>query len=935
MVMGSTSLWADPSDNVTADQPLYQRVKKLENYGLLDLRDQAVLDQGLPVTRLELAFYTEKAKVRFEAPTLASPFPTPTMTAAPTSTPGIQVPPSAAGIEIPPSAPGAPASPLGIPGIPGMQAPASAPGVQAPASPAGVQAPVSASGIQAPASPAGIQAPPSPATNGAPLLAPAPSGPGMPLPAGISPLSPESVPTFTLPTAPASSALPGSLTAPEKSAIRTEIDELLKELHQESEMLRNRVGLDDYRIQQQQTELDKLKSVQDEIDAIFNKANKTVGNPPKFSTVSDMRVENMNVSGITQISASSFKSEVNLGVWSDLGGKGSISVGLGTYIYSSISDPSSAPASIYLFAPKITFSMDGMLGHWDNTFAVEDYTADVYLGDFSRGLPLSNLAYEHPFDIKIYSTDQNMKNWDDYMNNLGYVPSFSSFSSQSNSGVVFDGIYMLGSNLPLVSKEAKAVILFGRMGTVNTSENDEHRLEEGLKYSQPWLGGFLQTTLSAEFVNENFGITPPNTPAMDQRNYDLDMVFNLNPFSLTLKGGFSQLETGMYTPLNQGVTIYSPSPLEAPAGQASLSYYPFTVYYTAISDTFSDLQGTAYTAGFNLNNYGYSYADSASNPHECYYGFVGMVDDMISDRYGWRANIGWQGRQQPWMKSWPSILDDILINLDVAKKTEYSVIDDETGRNVIETYKLVNVFYPDDLGLWGNSIWGGYSGPLTVGQAYMNNISGIRNDATTEAIIDGLGVGYMERIPFILPVNNEPVQDINGKPVTFSNGTNTYLNLDNLKTFNYVALKVKLQFNKMMGLAQPFYGSIYFNDNQISGTTTTPSLMNIPDPNRPGQTLANIPDMFSQTVWDWAVLYQLAKHLNLLGDYGLELWNSDYTYPIVNSRTDCLGAGIAYDLPWGTGKLELRYKHLNYQDFTVTANSYQANQIYSYFLFQF
>ena len=61
-------LWADPSDNVTPDQPLYQRVKKLEDYGLLDPRDKAVLDQGLVVNRLELAFYVEKAKARLDTP---------------------------------------------------------------------------------------------------------------------------------------------------------------------------------------------------------------------------------------------------------------------------------------------------------------------------------------------------------------------------------------------------------------------------------------------------------------------------------------------------------------------------------------------------------------------------------------------------------------------------------------------------------------------------------------------------------------------------------------------------------------------------------------------------------------------------------------------------------------------------------------------------
>ena len=717
-----------------------------------------------------------------------------------------------------------------------------------------------------------------------------------------------------------------------QDALRKEIDDLLKELHQESEVLRNRTGLDDYRIQQDQVELNKLKDVQDEVDSTFKKANKS-GGVPHFSTISDIRVENVNVSGLTQISATSVKNEVNLGAWSDLGGKGSISLGLGSYVYSSASDTPSAPASIYLFSPQIHWGMDGKLGHWDNTFAVEDYTADVDLGDFTRGNPLSNLRYEEPFEIKRYSTDKDMKNWDDYMTNLGYVPSYTSWITSNNTGIVFDGLYMIGSNLPLVSKDAKMTLLLGRMGRNGTAAAvapdedapENHRLEEGLKYSQPWAGGFLQTAFSGYWVNENLGITPLNSPAMDSQNYEADMAFNIQPFFLSLKGGYSQFYTGVETvgpyslvPGTTNVDITNPSPLKGPAGQASLSYYPFTLYYTAISDSYSDPNASVYTAGVNLDKYGYAYTGT-----DWYYGYVGMVNDLISDRHGWRANLGWQGRQQDWMKSWPSILDDVIVNFDVASNTEYSVIPDEAGHNVIETYQLITVFYPDDTGMWGSSIWGGYGGAHPMGQAYVNNIGAIRNDGlgTAEPYITSLGIDYMQRIPFILPTANEPVQDINGKAVTVSSGTNTYTNLNNLKTFNYITLTTKLQLNKMLGMPQPFYGSFFFTDQEISGSQ--------------GSVIANIPDMFDQRVYDAAALYQVAKNLNLMADYGWETWTSSYTYPFINFRTDAIGVGLAYDLPWGGGKFELRYKHLNYQDYSVVANNYQANQIYSYFLFQF
>ncbi len=835
------ALWADPSDNVMPDNPLYQRVKNLGNYGLLDSQDQKILDEGRVVTRLELAFYTEKAKARLSTPqyTPTVPFTVPT--------PQVSLP--------------------------------------APAAPA----------------PAPVQAKPVPTPKPARALSPAAPAPSLPAPL----------------------AQP----ARSKSALQSEIDELLKELHQESQVLRNRVGLDDYRIEREQAQLDKLKDVQDEVDATFRKANKS-GGVPHFSSIADVRVENVHVSGLTQVSATSVKNEVNLGVWSDLGGKGSISLGLGSYLYSSASDTPSSPASIYLFSPSVNWGMDGQLGHWDNHVAVETYTADTDLGDFTRGNPLSNLRYEEPFEIKRYSTDKNMKNWDDYMTNLGYVPSATSWVAQSSTGIVFDGIYMLGSHLPLVSPDAKATLLFGRMGR-STNVPEFHRLEEGLKYSQPWLNGFLQTSFTGYWINENLGITPANTPTMDSQNYEADFGFDLKPFFLSLKGGYSQFYTG----IEQGVT--NPSPLEAPAGQASLSFYPLTLYYTAISDTYSDLNASVYTAGFNLNKYGYSYQPAV----DWEYGYVGMANDMISDRYGWRANLGWQGRQSDWMRDWPSILDDLIINLDVASNTEYSMIPDEAGHNVIESYQLVTVYYPDDTGMWGSEVWGGYGGPHAMATAYENNISAIRNDGfapnSTEYYLTQLGVDYLQRVPFILPTPNEPVQYVGGKPVTVSSGTNTYTNLDHLKTFNYITLTAKLQLNKMLGIPQPFYGSFFFTDHQISGTTTNPSLVNMPDPNRPGATLANIPNLFNQTVYDVAGLYQLTKNLNLLADYGLEFWTSNYTYPAVNWRTDSYGLGLAYDLPWGGGKFELRYKHLNYQDYSVVLNSYQADQAYSYFLFQF
>lgn len=307
LVEGFGPALADPNDNVTPDQSLYQRVKALEAYGLLDPRDQKVLDEGRVTTRLELAFYTEKAKARLEMPQFTPIAPAFTATFTP------------------------------VPALP-------TPTAEAPAAPPAMEP----------------QLPP-PAAE--------PMAPAAPAPAAIVPP----------PAAPVTPTV-------DKTAIQKEIDDLLLELHQESQVLRTHLGLDDYRLLQQQDELDKLKNTQDDVDSVFKKANKS-GGVPHFTSLASIRVENVHVSGLTQISATSVKNEANLGIWSDLGGKGSISLGLGSYVYSSASDSPSQPASIYLFSPKVTWGLDGKLGHWDTTVAVEDYTADTDMGDFSREIP--------------------------------------------------------------------------------------------------------------------------------------------------------------------------------------------------------------------------------------------------------------------------------------------------------------------------------------------------------------------------------------------------------------------------------------------------------------------------------------------------------------------------------------------------------------------
>ncbi|HEV2354766.1 MAG TPA: hypothetical protein VGR89_11010, partial [Puia sp.] len=320
----------------------------------------------------------------------------------------------------------------------------------------------------------------------------------------------------------------------------------------------------------------------------------------------------------------------------------------------------------------------------------------------------------------------------------------------------------------------------------------------------------------------------------------------------------------------------------------------------------------------------------------------GEVDNLVSDRYGWRLNLGWNGRQQDWMKGWPGFLDTFIVNLDVAQKMEYTAETASPPGNsadnyyVIEPFNEITFYYPDDEGLWGGNLWGGYANPAWPLRAnYSNNIDAIRNDG------DAANNNYdieryqfrisSERIPLIYPMYNPAT----GQIVT-SGGMNQYVNLDNLKTYNYLALTLKMKMDKWIGLPTPLDGSFYMADNEVSGISSNPALANVPT-NTPGQTvnLQNIPNLFEQRVFDWAVMVNVVKNVDLSGDIGLETWKSNYSWPMVDTRTNAYGIGLAWDIPWGGGKMEFRYKHIDYTDTYVPANDYSGDQYFSRMWFLF
>jgi hypothetical protein len=878
LALNTPFAWANPWEELGPDQTLYQRVKKLEVYGLLDSQDKEVLDHGKYVTRLELAFYTEKAKARISAPEFALPTPTPQ----------VSVPP-----------------PVSLPVF--------------------------------------------------------------------------ATPTMSVPSLPPNNPVVPALPTPVISdALKKEIDDLLKQLRDEAVYLRTQMALNDTRIQKQEDELDKLNAAQDEVDSIWKKANKSVGMPHFYENTS-MRFENFNVTGPLSEgepalnNAMRMVQQMDIGIYSDMGGKGTLSAGLGVLVpYTNASGivasgVGTSPVSLYMDNPSATFFLYGDMGKWDTTFAVETYNPSTTLDSFSRGFATYAIKrFEDPFDIKNFNDDKNEKNWDDYMTSTSYIPAYSPSAGnvQSATDRVFDGVYAVGKQVPWLGPDARMTVLAGRMGT---SPTQTQRWEEAVKIDEPWANNLIRTAVSTEWVNDNFGVNQPQQ--LDLKDYAADVKVNLAPVFLELNGGLSDFNDGgayagpVWTSSsnpNAGTAVtpnyaFLPSfkNIEDGAGQATLIFYPFTLYGFSIGSNYADFQSRVMMSGINFFHYGMSWNPSDFNDA---YGEVAEADTLQSDRYGWRFNFGWNGRKQDWMKDWPSFLDDIVVNLDLTQKKEQVAEFDPMGYNVIEPFTMLSFYYPDDEGLWGLDLWGNYAPNVNpLRQDYINNIEAVRNDND----ISNDDVRYQfrlssERLPLILPIYNNggilsltpatPGQAIATYATGTSKGLNQYANLTDLKTYNYITLTTKVELNKWVGIKSPIDGTFYITDNQVAGVasaaatnlTGLPSGSTDANGNPNGSTFsANIPNLFQQRVWDAAAMVNVLQNIDLLVDVGQETWKSAYTYPQVDYLTNAFGLGFAYDIPWCSGKLEFRYKHIDFQDNYVSANNYHGDQYFSRIKFLF
>src|SRR5207244_3551422 len=111
-----------------------------------------------------------------------------------------------------------------------------------------------------------------------------------------------------------------------------------------------------------------------------------------------------------------------------------------------------------------------------------------------------------------------------------------------------------------------------------------------------WAEGLLRSELTAYWVNDNFGNN--QTPQIDLKNYAANLSVNVDPFFFNIDAGMSHFFTGAD---NRTLT---PSPIEAGAGQASLAFYPFTFFYSAVAETYANFQSKVTMASFDFQRYG-------------------------------------------------------------------------------------------------------------------------------------------------------------------------------------------------------------------------------------------------------------------------------------------------------------------------------------------
>jgi len=820
--------FASPFEEVTPKEELYQRVRNLSQWNLLDAQDAAVLDRGETVTRLQLAFYTEKAKARLSTPQLPEPQPV----ARPAEMP-----------------------PLEVPSAPVMEAPMALP-----------EAPLmDMSALPAPGEPLPVNAPP---------------------------------------------------------AAAGEVDALLKALKEESLYLRTRLDLMNKDVEAREKETARIAEAMAGPEGVLKKANKQ-SSSPNFNTNSRTKFEDFTLKSAAPASlatgsklpnqrVTTWGQDFYFGMWADIG-KGSITDGFGGYLPYDNGDTSAV--SMYMGRPKVDMNFDTRVGKVNLQFLEEAYTADTTLGDFTRGVePEIPKRFDRPYHIKPWSDDKNLKIWDDYIRSLGFVETKSLVggSVQSTSDRVFDGVVFKVSDMPYVGPQTKATVILGRMLV-------REWFEYAVRVNRPWLkNDRLGTTFSAIWVDNTSGVKAVS-PDMDLRCYEGVVSIDLAPLFLTFDGAMSRLYTGYWDPDGDGIRdedgdgLIDPAPnLLGYAGRATASVYPLNFTLQNITPDYSNFQSKVSLTAVNFSNMGWASKNLDGSKDR--YGEIAEATTPQSNRHGWLANFGWNGRREEWMKEkLPKILDYLVLNVDLANRTEYRAIHDNSGHYLIEPWQFVTFYYPEDEGVWGDHMWGGFGGTAKpVRDAYMNNILAGRAEPVTlpggaVTTMNNISEAEIVRYRFRQPTERIPMVD----PTTLEK-------LSHIKSYKYLAFTNKWQVNQLAGLSKPLYLGFHIGSNTVSGKAVD-------------DTQSDIATMFKQDVWDVHVLFgRVLPYVNLMGHVSRETWKSDYSYPRVDSKTDNYGFGMAYDVPWGGGKVEARYENVKFRSATVPANDYDGDQVYAY-----
>ena len=836
---------ASPFEEIKSGDNLYQRVKALEKWGLLDAQDQAVLDRGEAVTRLQLAFYTEKAKTRISAPLF--PATTPTTASAPAP---VLVAPSQS-IEQP---------------IPQIVAP---------------QAPVA-----------------QPAVPSVPELA----APAMPAPQPTAVMVPPSV--------------------------SKEIDDLLKAMKNESAYLRARQPLLDADIKTQEDELQAIKKTQIAADTVARKANKNSGDW-SFNTNADWHFEDMTVQGNSNSAALTGTSgvqsvkgitpqritredqQIYFGMWGSLG-KASLSTGFTAKLYSMNDASVDSASSVTLTpgVPQLKMNLDGRFGTWSFFAMREGYDPDTSMGDFTRAQSTDRPKnYISPYNIVCWSPDKFDKNWDDFMHNLGFVPTQALLGGIGQTGAdrVFDGVVMDGSDLPKLGS-TKIKILAGHYGT-STSPT---WFEYGTLVQRPWLNDHITTKVAGYWMDDT--THKVGVASIDMRNYTGEASVDLKPIPIVFSGQFAY--SSLYTGVDNGLAPGgSAQPLPGSALQLQASCYPFNIFYQNIQAGYSNFQSKVDITGIDFTRYGLSSTQTDDLINK--YGEVGEADTLQSNRKGVRLNLGWNGRKDEWMQnSLPKFMDYFLLNVDAAKRTEFVAIDSAEvgGHYVLEPWTFVAPYYPEDEGVWGMDLYGGYGGsPCTLRGEVDSNILAVRQASDPMGASRTWSSSYewvryrfqmaSERIPLLDPGTGADISDI--------------------KTYNYLALSNKWQLNRFYGSSKPLYLAIYYANDVVSGAASGPYT-------------SDISCLLHQSVFDTTLMAgRLLPYVQVSVHFAEEKWHSDYSIPRIQYDTKSTGAGLDYNIPWGSCKLGLRYNHVVFNSEYVPANNYVAEQVWAQANFRF